>query len=94
MTHKFAVIVDKTFYDKVQNNSDFYLRVLVLDVIRALAPDEGSVDKYSSDIFYKCAKSISKEVKMLEDEKSVVFYLELSSGYLDDFFQEPLDDLE
>ena len=94
MTHKFAVIVDKTFYNKIQNNSDFYLRVLVLDVIRALAPDEGSVDKYSSDIFYKCAKSISKEVKMLEDEKAVIFYLELSSGYLDDFFENPLDDFE
>ena len=94
MTHKFAVIVDKTFYNKIQNNSDFYLRVLVLDVIRALAPDEGSVDKYSSDIFYKCAKSIAKEVKMLEDEKAVIFYLELSSGYLDDFFENPLDDFE
>lgn len=94
MTHKFAVIVDKTFYNKIQNNSDFYLRVLVLDVIRALAPDEGSVDKYSSDIFYKCAKSISKEVKTLEDEKAVIFYLELSSGYLDNFFENPLDDFE
>ena len=94
MTHKFAVIVDKTFYNKIQNNSDFYLRVLVLDVIRALAPDEGSVDKYSSDIFYKCAKSIAKEVKMLEDEKAVIFYLELSSGYLDNFFENPLDDFE
>ena len=94
MTHKFAVVVERTFYDKIQNNSDFYLRVLVLDVIRALAPDEGSVDKYSSDIFYKCAKSISKEVKMLEDEKAVIFYLELSSGYLDNFFENPLDDFE
>ena len=94
MIHKFAVIVDKIFYNKIQNNSDFYLRVLVLDVIRALAPDEGSVDKYSSDIFYKCAKSIAKEVRMFEDEKTVIFYLELSSGYLDDFFQEPLDDFE
>ena len=94
MTHKFAVIVDKTFYNKIQNNSDFYLRVLVLDVIRALAPDEGGVDKYSSDIFYKCAKSIAKEVKMLEDEKAVIFYLELSSVYLDDFFENPLDDFE
>ena len=94
MTHKFAVVVERTFYNKIQNNSDFYLRVLVLDVIRALAPDEGSVDKYSSDIFYKCAKSIAKEVKMLEDEKAVIFYLELSSGYLDDFFENPLDDFE
>jgi len=94
MIHKFAVIVDKTFYNDIQNNSDFYLRVLVLDVIRALVPNEESADKYSSDIFYKCAKSISKEVKMLEDEKSVIFYLELSSGYLDDFFEKPLDDFE
>jgi hypothetical protein len=31
---------------------------------------------------------------MFEDEKTVIFYLELSSGYLDDFFQEPLDDFE
>ena len=94
MTHKFAIIVDKAFYNKIQNDNDFYLRVIVLDVIRALAPDEGSADKYSSDIFYKCAKSISKEVRMFEDENSFIFYLELSSGYLDDFFQEPLDDLE
>jgi hypothetical protein len=94
MIHKFAVIVDKTFYNDIQNNSDFYLRVLVLDVIRALVPSEESIDKYSSDIFYKCAKSISKEVKMLEDEKTVIFYLELSSGYLDDFFEKPLDDFE
>lgn len=94
MIHKFAVIVDKTFYNEIQNNSDFYLRVLVLDVIRALVPNEESVDKYSSDIFYKCAKSIAKEVRMFEDENSFIFYLELSSGYLDDFFQEPLDDFE
>jgi hypothetical protein len=94
MTHKFAVVVDKTFYNKIQNNSDFYLRVIVLDVIRALVPDEESVDKYSSDIFYKCAKSIANEVRMFEDENSFIFYLELSSGYLDDFFEKPLDDLE
>jgi len=94
MIHKFAVIVDKKFYNQIQNNSDFYLRVLVLDVIRALAPNEESVVKYSSDIFYKCAKSISKEVRMFEDENSFIFYLELSSGYLDDFFEKPLDDFE
>ncbi len=39
MTHKFAVVVNKTFYDKVQYNNDFYLRVLVLDVIRALSDE-------------------------------------------------------
>jgi hypothetical protein len=94
MTHKFAVVVDKTFYNKVQKDPDFYLRVIVLDVIRALVPDEESVDKYSSDIFYKCAKSIANEVRMFEDENSFIFYLELSSGYLDDFFEKPLDDLE
>jgi hypothetical protein len=94
MTHKFAIVVDRNFYDKVQYNNDFYLRVLVLDVVRALVPDEESVDKYSSDIFYKCAKSIASEVKVFEDENSVIFYLELSSGYLDDFFEKPLDDLE
>lgn len=94
MTHKFAVVVDKTFYNKVQHNNDFYLRVIVLDVIRALVPNEESVDKYSSDIFYKCAKSIASEVKIFEDKNSIIFYLELSSGYLDDFFEKPLDDLE
>jgi hypothetical protein len=94
MTHKFAVVVDKIFYNKIQNNSDFYLRVIVLDVIRALVPEEESVDKYSSEIFYKCAKSIANEVRMFEDEKSIIFYLELSSGYLNNFFEEPLDDLE
>jgi hypothetical protein len=31
---------------------------------------------------------------MFEDEKSVIFYLELSSVYLDDFFEKPLDDFE
>jgi hypothetical protein len=94
MTHKFAVVVDKTFYNKVQHNNDFYLRVIVLDVIRALVPNEESVDKYSSDIFYKCAKSIASEVKIFEDKNSIIFYLELSSGYLDDFFEKPLDDFE
>ena len=94
MTHKFAVIVDKNFYKKIQNNHDFYLRVIVLDVIRALIPDEESADKYSSDIFYKCAKSIASEVKVFEAGNSIIFYLELSSGYLEDFFEKPLDDLE
>jgi hypothetical protein len=94
MTHKFAIVVDKTFYDKVQNDNDFYFRVMVLDVVRALVPNEESVDKYSSIIFYKCAKSIADEVKVFEDENSVIFYLELSSGYLDDFFEKPLDDFE
>jgi hypothetical protein len=94
MTHKFAVVIDKTFYNKVQNDNDFYLRVIVLDVVRALVPDEESVDKYSSDIFYKCAKSIASEVKIFEDKNSIIFYLELSSGYLDDFFEKPLDDFE
>ena len=94
MTHKFAVVVDKTFYDKVQYNNDFYLRVLVLDVIRALSDESEAVEKYSSEIFYKCAKSISSEVRMFEDEMSYIFYLELSSGYLENFFEEPLDDFE
>ena len=52
MTHKFAIVVDKTFYDKVQNDNDFYFRVMVLDVVRALVPNEESADKYSSIIFY------------------------------------------
>ena len=94
MTHKFAIIVDKAFYNKVQNNNDFYFRVMVLDVVRALVPDEESVDKYSGDIFYKCAKSIASEVKVFEAGNSIIFYLELSSGYLDDFFEKPLDDFE
>ena len=94
MTHKFAIVVDKTFYDKVQNDNDFYFRVMVLDVVRALVPNEESVDKYSSIIFYKSAKSIADEVKVFQDENSVIFYLELSSGYLDDFFEKPLDDFE
>ena len=94
MTHKFAIVVDKAFYNKIQNDNDFYLRVMVLDVVRALVPNEESVDKYSSIIFYKGAKSIADEVKIFEDENSVIFYLELSSGYLDDFFEKPLDDFE
>jgi hypothetical protein len=31
---------------------------------------------------------------MFEDENSVIFYAELSNGYLENFFEEPLDDLE
>ena len=94
MTHKFAVVVDKKFYDNIQNNNDFYLRVIVLDVIRALVEESDIAKKYSEDLFYKCAKSISDEVKMFEDEETIIFYLELSSGYLDNFFEKPLDDLE
>jgi len=62
MTHKFAVVVNKTFYDKVQYNNDFYLRVLVLDVIRALSDESEAVEKYSTEIFYKCAKSILRTI--------------------------------
>lgn len=94
MTHKFAVVVDKKFFDKVQNTHDFYLRIIVLDVIRSLVDETETASKYSSDLFYKCAKSIASEVKVFEDENSIIFYLELSSGYLEDFFEKPLDDLE
>jgi hypothetical protein len=94
MTHKFAVVIDKTFYNKVQNNNDFYLRVIVLDVIRALVDESEATEKYSNKLFYKCAKSIASEVKVFEDESSIIFYLELSSGYLEDFFEKPLDDLD
>ena len=93
MTHKFAVVVDKKFFDKVQNTHDFYLRIIVLDVIRSLVDETETASKYSSDLFYKCAKSIASEVKVFEDENSIIFYLELSSGYLDDFFEKPLDDI-
>ena len=62
MTHKFAVVIDKTFYNKVQNNNDFYLRVIVLDVIRALVDESEATEKYSNKLFYKCAKSIASEV--------------------------------
>ena len=94
MTHKFAVVVDKKFFDKVQNTHDFYLRIIVLDVIRSLVDETETASKYSSDLFYKCAKSIASEVKVFEDENSIIFYLELSSGYLDIFFEKPLDDFE
>ena len=94
MTHKFAVVVDKNFFNNIQNNHDFYLRVIVLDVIRALVDESEATEKYSNELFYKCAKSIASEVKVFEDESSVIFYLELSSGYLEDFFEKPLDDLD
>lgn len=94
MTHKFVIVVEKNFYDLIQNNNDFYLRVLVLDVIRVLTNQEEAVKKYTIDLFNKCAASIYKEIKMFEDENTYLFYLELSSGYLDDFFEKPLDDLE
>lgn len=94
MTHKFAVVVDKKFYNNIQNNNDFYLRVIVLDVIRALIDEKESAEKYSKELFEKCANHIASEVRMFEDDISVIFYLELSSGYLEDFFEKPLDDLE
>jgi hypothetical protein len=94
MTHKFAVIVDRFFYYKVQNNNEFYLRVIVLDVLRSLVSEEESVSKYSNELFNRCLNEIAPEVRLFEDEKSVIFYLELSSGYLDDFFEKPLDDFE
>jgi hypothetical protein len=94
MTHKFAVVVDKKFYNNIQNNNDFYLRVIVLDVIRALVKEKEAAEKYSSILFLECAKILSTEVKMFEDDMSVIFYLELSSSFLDDFFEEPLDDFE
>ena len=94
MTHKFAVVVDKNFFNNIQNNHDFYLRVIVLDVIRALVDESEATEKYSNELFYKCAKSIVSEVKVFEDENSIIFYLELSSGYLEVFFEKPLDDLD
>lgn len=94
MIHKFAVVVDKYFYEKVHNNNDFYLRVLALDVIRALSDETEAVDKYSSKVFAECVQSIANEVKMFEDEKSYIFYLEISSGFLENIFEEPLDDFE
>lgn len=94
MTHKFAVVVDKKFYNNIQNNNDFYLRVIVLDVIRSLVDETEAAEKYSNNLFYKCAKNIASEVKIFEDKNSIIFYLELSNGYLEDFFEKPLDDLE
>jgi hypothetical protein len=94
MTHKFAIVVDKNFYEKIQNNSDFYLRVLTLDVIRALSDETESVEKYSAKSFLKCAQSIAKEVRFFADKNAYIFYLELSSGYLENIFEEPLDDFE
>lgn len=94
MIHKFAVIVDKNFFDKIHNNHDFYLKIIVLDVIRSLVDETEAAEKYSNDLFYKCAKNIASEVKVFEDKNSIIFYLELSSGYLEDFFEKPLDDFE
>jgi hypothetical protein len=94
MTHKFAIVVDKNFYEKIQNNSDFYLRVLTLDVIRALSDEAESAEKYHASLFLKCAQSIAKEVRFFADENGYIFYLELSSGYLENIFEEPLDDFE
>jgi len=94
VNHKYAIVIDKKFYNNIQNNNDFYLRVLVLDVIRTLVKDEEAAIKYSSLLFLECEKMLSTEVKMFEDETSMIFYVELSSGCLDDFFEEPLDDFE
>jgi len=94
MTHKFAVVIEKKSYYKLQQEDDFYLRVMILDIIRVLSDKKESLEKYKDDLFYKCAKSIANEVRMFEDENSVIFYAELSSGYLENFFEEPLDDLE
>ncbi len=94
MTHKFAIVVDRLFYEQVQNNNDFYLRVLALDVIRALSDEDEAAEKYSSDLFLKCAQSIASEVRFFVDTDAYIFYLELSSGYLENIFEEPLDDFE
>jgi hypothetical protein len=51
MTHKFAVVVDKKFYNNIQNNNDFYLRVIVLDVIRALV-EESDIAKNIVKIYF------------------------------------------
>ena len=94
MIHRFAIIVDKEFYERIQNNNDFYLRILALDVIRSLSDESEAAEKYHSDLFIKCAQSISSEVRFFIDETSYIFYLELSSGYLENILEEPLDDFE
>jgi hypothetical protein len=94
MTHKFAIVVERDFFYNIQNNPDFYLRIMVLDVIRALVNEKESVEKYSNEIFVNCAKKIENEIKIFEDETSVILYLELSDSYLDEFFEKPLDDPE
>jgi hypothetical protein len=94
MTHRFAVVVDKKFYTKVQNNNEFYLRILALDVIRALETDETNyISDYDQNTFIKIAEAISKSIRFFEGENEFVFYLEVSSSYLNDFFQKPLDDI-
>jgi len=94
MIHKFAIVVEKDFYYNVQNNPDFYFRIMVLDVIRALVNEKESAEKYSNKIFIDCAQKIESEIKIFEDETSVILYLELSDSYLDEFFEKPLDDPE
>ena len=94
MTHRFAVVVDIDFYYKVQNNKEFYLRILALDVIRALETDETSyIANYDQNTFIKIASAIAKEIRIFETKKEFIFYLEVSSSYLNDFFERPLDDI-
>ena len=94
MTHRFAVVVDKKFYIKVQNNNEFYLRIMALDVIRALETEETNyISDYDQNTFIKIAEAISKSIRFFEGENEFVFYLEVSSSYLNDFFQKPLDDI-
>jgi len=94
MTHKFAVIIEKYFYYKIQNNNNFYLRILVLDVIRALVDEKQSANKYHNELFYKCSQNIASKIKIFENKNSIIFYLELNDGFFENFFEEPLDNPE
>ena len=67
---------------------------MVLDVIRALVNEKESAEKYSNKVFIDCAQKIENEIKIFEDETSVILYIELSDSYLDEFFEKPLDDPE
>lgn len=94
MTHKFAIIVDRKFFDEKQNNVLFYLRIMALDIARALVGENQIAEKYTENLLNKCLDNIHNEVRIFKEKKIIIFYLQVSSSYLEDFFEEPLDNPE
>lgn len=94
VTHKFVIVVDRKFFDKKQNNVLFYLRIMALDIVDALVDENEIAEKYTENLLNKCLDNIHDEVRIFKEKKIIIFYLEVSGSYLEDFFEEPLDNPE